>query len=128
MWVMYINISMSRKTGQEKERIFPPRGEVWGAWDVRMGALASVQAPLPLHPSSVEVRSQIHKDAGHHGPLVNFRSCVPFCTSPRTSNGLPSNYISTEMYNAIKPFIYLFFHFASALSDDCSGPSIRSEG
>lgn len=69
---------------------------------------------LPL--SHLRVIIRVHKDAIRHGPFLNFSSYMQFCTYPRTSRKLIGNYISPEVYNVIRSFIYLFFHFASALT------------
>lgn len=122
MYVIYINTSLGRKPGQESEQTSQQMGGSGVNQDRQVWAAAPVASS-----ESITSTGRTQSSPGHcvAWPLSYFQRL--FYAYPRTSNELISNYISTEMYNVIRSFIYLFFHFASSLTDDYSHPSIRSE-
>lgn len=110
-----------KKIGQEKVIISTFR-RIGGCLDGYIG-IYGTQTPPPSWGLDYRFTRMVS-----HNPALIFSCDVRFSMSPRTSHELLTNYSSTKMCNVIRSFIYLFFHFASALPGDCGNPSIRSEG
>lgn len=126
VYVIHINTSLGRRPEEKSEHL--NRWERLGLITIGRFEQQHPRRASSLRPAPIRSAGRTQGSPGRHvaQPFPYFQQLL--CTYPRTSNELISNYISTEMHNVIRSFIYLFFHFASALTDDCSNPSIRSEG